>query len=271
MEFLYDASMRVAVDCARAAGQVLREMLHSAAVREKAPKDLVTDADIAAQSVIEAKIHSAFPNHLFLGEESDGGLAKLELEEETFCWVVDPLDGTANFVHGLPNFAVSIALLQGDVIQLGVVYDPMADELYAAGAGRGASLNGKSIRATSCRALDVAMVAASFPPQVTRHSIEVMQFLEILERSQSVRRLGSAALNLCYVGHGRLDAYWAKSLKPWDVLGGAIVAQEAGAMLCRHDGGAFDPWSGELIAAATSDLQREMVDCFRSIGVVPRV
>ncbi len=207
-----DIFLSAAKAAARSAGRVLVEMLETAAVREKSPKDLVTDADVAAQKIIHSSLMQRFPTHRFLGEESDDAYAKVDLDRlasDEWCWVVDPIDGTANYVHRLPNFAVSIGLVRGGESEVGVVYDPMADEMFSAIRHRGAWLNDKPIKTSSCTTMDQALIAASFPPNIQRGSIEVEQFLEVLVAAQSVRRLGSAALNLCYVGCGRLDGYWA--------------------------------------------------------------
>ena len=266
MDSFLSSAMGVATGAAEAAGGILREMLETAAVREKAPKDLVTDADIAAQKCIEARIHSVFPMHHFLGEESElSSFDRLALSEEEWLWVVDPLDGTVNYVHRMPNFAVSIALMNRGQVVLGVVFDPMAKELYAAIRGEGATLNGRKLHSSGCMKLESALVAASFPPQVQKHSLEVAQFVEVLVRSQSVRRLGSAALNLCYVAHGRLDAYWAGFLKVWDIAAGSLIATEAGAMLSKQNGDAFDPWEGELVAAGSESLCAELRDCLQTV------
>jgi myo-inositol-1(or 4)-monophosphatase len=262
MDFSIGDAMRVATVAAHSAGKILREMLETAEVREKAPKDLVTDADIAAQNEIEKQIMSAFPSHRFIGEESSGNLQlSLETSDTEWRWLVDPLDGTANYAHRLPNFAVSIALMQGSRIALGVVFDPMADEIYTAVHGDGARVNDRPIHASQCTQLDQALVAASFPPQVRKDSIEIQQFIEVLVRSQSVRRLGSAALNLCFVAHGRLDAYWANQLKTWDMAAGVLIAREAGACVSKPNGQAFDPWHGEVLATATPSLNRELQQC----------
>ncbi|MEQ1828960.1 MAG: inositol monophosphatase family protein [Pirellula sp.] len=253
--------MMVAKIAAEAAGQILREMLETAEVREKGPKDLVTDADLAAQREIEKQILSAFPSHRFVGEESSQPQDWEKVADHELLWVVDPLDGTANYVHRLPNFAVSIALMQGNRTLIGVVYDPMAREMFSALLGRGATRNDRSIQSSDCQSLEQAMVAASFPPQVHRESVEIKQFIEILLRSQSIRRLGSAALNLCYVATGRLDAYWANELKPWDLAAGLLIAQEAGAIACRLNGDDASPWFGDVLASATRPLSCEMREC----------
>ncbi|MBM3964354.1 MAG: inositol monophosphatase [Planctomycetes bacterium] len=266
-------ALEVAIQAARAAGEILRAMLPIAVVREKSPKDLVTDADVAAQKAISKVILGFYPEHHFLGEE-DAHAPNSEQQsiQSGWQWVVDPLDGTTNFAHGLRNFSVSIALMyqvgnpstdghQASRCALGVVYDPMADEMFTAISGRGATLNGAVMACSRCERLNKALVAASFPPQLQRDSMEIQQFLEILLECQSVRRLGSAALNLCYVGAGRLDAYWGGRLKAWDIAAGALIASEAGSLLSLHQGELFDPWDGQILAAATPALQRELIDC----------
>lgn len=258
---IHDAR-EVAITAAREAGATLRDMLHHASVREKGPKDLVTDADLASQSIIEGAIAKHFPRHVFVGEENSGTWQDACNSDE-WTWLVDPLDGTTNYVHRFPNFAVSIGLIKGKQLMLGVVYDPMARELYCAERSGGATMNGNSIRVSECRSLPEAMVAASFPPQVTKDSKEVEQFVEILVQAQSVRRLGSAALNLCYVANGRLDGYWANRLKPWDAAAGALILSEAGGVLEGISQREYSVWSGELIAAASSPLASELSQCLR--------
>ena len=265
MDLSLQEAMRVGTDAARAAGKILCEMLETASVREKAPKDLVTDADLAAQHCIESRIKTAFPNHLFLGEESAFLTDRSNISKEDWLWVVDPLDGTVNYVHRMPNFAVSIALMKEGKSVLGIVFDPMANDLYAAILGGGATVNGSKLRCSGCTRLDEALVAASFPPQIQKDSIEIAQFVEVLVRSQSIRRLGSAALNLCYVAQGRLDAYWANVLKVWDIAAGSLIATEAGAALTKHDGNPFDPWDGELLAAGSKALSRDLSTCLETI------
>ena len=266
MDFSLEKAMRVAIDAAQSAGEILCEMLETAAVREKAPKDLVTDADIAAQQCIENRILAAFPTHHFLGEESSfSTVDRTAISQEDWLWVVDPLDGTVNYVHRMPNFAVSIALMNRGKSVLGVVFDPMTKEMYAASLGQGATVNGRKLQCSGCTKLNSALIAASFPPQIQKDSVEVAQFVEVLVRSQSVRRLGSAALNLCYVAQGRLDAYWAGLLEVWDIAAGSLIATEAGSTLTKQNGRPFDPWDGELMATGSESLSRELSDCLESV------
>ncbi|MFO0013471.1 MAG: inositol monophosphatase family protein [Planctomycetota bacterium] len=254
----------VAFEAARRAGSILREMLDKVVVREKSINDLVTDADLASQHAIQSILMNHFPDHGFLGEES---LMGEEMRSSGWQWVVDPLDGTTNYAHGLRNFCVSIALLHHRKPVLGVILDPMAQELFSARAGGGAFIQNADdpqagchpLVPSPCATLQKALVAVSFPPQMDRDSPEIRRFLEVLLHSQSIRRLGSAALNLCFVACGRLDAYFGSHLKIWDVAAASLIAQEAGVRLARYDGGDFDPWQGQVVAAANSPLLGELL------------
>lgn len=253
--------LEAASEAARAGGKILREQLGRASVREKAPSDLVTTADIASQQAIERLLRSRFPQFEFLGEESTDQERDSARASGKPMWVVDPLDGTANFVHRLPSFSVSIALVEGEEPLTGVVYDPLIDVLYSAQKGGPVAKNGKPIRASGCEEIGHAMVCCSFRPGVKRDDIEVGQFLNVLERSQSLRRLGSAALNLCYLAEGCLDAYWANSVKAWDVAAGYLIAKSAGVQFTNTDGSPFDMWNPKFVASASPSLQASMLSC----------
>lgn len=253
-----------ACEAARLGGKILREQMGKVSAREKAPADLVTDADLASQCAIEQMLTSRFPHYAFLGEESTEDERQAARALGKPMWVVDPLDGTANFVHRLLSFSVSIALLDGDQPKVGVVYDPMLDIMYAAEQGGLATKNGQPIRASGCQRMDRAMVCCSFRPGVSRSDPEIEQFLNVLERSQSLRRLGSAALNLCYVAEGCLDAYWATSVKTWDVAAGYLIAKSAGADVTNTDGSSFDLWNPKLLVSGSPALHAAMLDCLKS-------
>lgn len=253
--------LKVARDAAHIAGGILRNYQTKFSAREKARRDLVTDADEAAQQAIERYIKDRYPDHAFLGEESPEPVRRAALESGKLLWVVDPLDGTANYVHGLSMFAVSIALVQGDRVLVGAVYDPIADEMFTATADGPALSNGNPIKSSDCRQLEYAMVAASFPAGVHRTDPEVGQFLCVLENCQSIRRLGSAALNLCYVARGCLDAYWATTVQTWDVAAGVLIAQRAGAQCRDVSGSDFRLWAPKPLVTSTAELQKEMLDC----------
>jgi len=263
-DFDWTAAKDVAMEAACKAGDILRSMLNRTSVREKGKNDLVTDADLAAQCMIESVLLNRFPDHAFLGEESVG--TEVESSRQ-WQWVVDPLDGTTNYAHGLHGFCVSIALMHRRKPVLGVILDPMADEVFYAISGLGAFWNetphrkliGRGIQPAACPNLGKALVGVSFPPQLRRGCPDIERFLEILIHAQSVRRLGSAALNLCYVACGRLDAYFGANLKVWDMAAAAVIAEEAGVHLSRLDGGPFDSWHGEVVAAANPQLLGELL------------
>jgi myo-inositol-1(or 4)-monophosphatase len=253
----------ICVEAAQAAGRVLLDWQSRFSVREKGRNDLVTEADIAAQEAIRSILLKAFPDHDFLGEEEAADRKAQGLptppRSSPFRWIVDPLDGTANYVHRMPAYAVSIALEHGRDLVCGCVLDPSSSECYTAVSGQGATLNGKPIRVSNCRSVASAMVAVSFPPNVPRGSIEITRFVEVLHAAQSVRRLGSAALNLCYIGAGRLDSYWATSVSSWDVAAGVLIVREAGGIVTDIRGTPLEIDRPELVAAAGSQLHGEVM------------
>lgn len=255
--------LAVCEQAARAGGTALRNWEKRITVREKGPKDLVTEADFASQQAIRKIVLSAYPSHRFLGEEKDGADGDMPESPATenggYRWIVDPLDGTLNYIRGMPSYAVSVALEQGGNLLAGVVFDPMLNECFAAAAGQGATLNGKPIRPSDCQTLSEALVAVSFSANVPRGSVEVARFVEVLHAGQAVRRSGSAALNLCYVASGRLDAYFASSLQVWDVAAGVLIAREAGASVTSIMGSAFDLRRPNLAVAARSQLHAELL------------
>ena len=244
----------VCQQAARAGGEVLLSWMDRFQAREKAPADLVSEADIESQRAIRALIGEAFPEHQFLGEESSDPAPP----KSGPCWIVDPLDGTTNYVHGVPHFAVSVALVEGGKPLVGTVYDPITQECFHAGSGAGAWLNGKSLSTSSVQDLSQALVASSFPPVVQPESPSVDQFLRLLPACQAVRRSGSAALNLAYLAAGRYDGCWALDLHPWDVAAGSLLITEAGGVISRPDGGPFDIWNPLLVAASTESLHRTL-------------
>lgn len=250
---------------ARAGGQILLDWQGRIQATEKGPRDLVTQADLASQAVVRKLVLESCPDHEFLGEEdfhheSDGaGGTVIPQGISGYCWVVDPLDGTTNYVHGLPGFAVSVALLYLGKPVAGAVYDPLLDECFSAALGEGALLNGRRLKTSGCKRLEEAMLAVSFAPDVPRGSPEVARFIEVLHTSQAVRRLGSAALNLCYVAAGRLDGYWATSVKIWDVAAGALVLSEAGGTITNIEGGPLDLANPMLAGSASGELQTELL------------
>lgn len=258
--------LRVCEQAARAAGKELLQRRGQFTIREKGPRDIVTDVDEAAQDVVRRIVLDAYPGHLFLGEEGhqDGGFGQGgesgRVGEGQFRWIVDPLDGTINYVHNLPSYSVSVALEADGDILAGVVFDPLLDECFSAAAGCGAYLNGQEIRASGCTAIRNALVAVSLPTNVGRESVEIRRFVEVVLAVQSVRRLGAASLNLCYVASGRLDGYFASSVQPWDVAAGVLIVREAGALVSSLDGGRFCLERPALACAATGALHASLVE-----------
>lgn len=238
---------------ARAAGEVLTQWRGKFQVREKGRADLVTDADLAAQKAIEEILTSDFPDFEFLGEEGPAGLTRST--GSPYCWIVDPLDGTTNYVHGLPNYSVSIGLSQDGTIIAGVVYDPVFDRCFKAEKGQGAYLNEERIKVSSAQSLDESLIAASFAASIQKGSSEIDDFVNILTQSRGIRRLGSAALNLAYVASGCLDGYWSGSNKPWDVAAGVILVQEAGGIVQGYNQQPFAIQQPKIVATCTPELQ----------------
>lgn len=251
---MFDVSYcETATEAARAAGDVLRKWAGQFTVKEKGPANLVTEADFAAQDAIVARIRARFPDHGFLGEE---GLD--EPGSSGFRWIIDPLDGTSNYVHGFPYYAVSIGLADDGEIVVGVIYDPTRDEIFLGWRGHGAWLNGRPIRPSRVATLSHAFVVASMPSAIDANDLAVRRFLRVLPVAQSVQRTGSAALNMAYVACGRMDAFWSGSLKPWDVAAGAVIVTEAGGAISRMNGDAFDLMIPDLLCSNGSGIHREL-------------
>jgi len=224
--------------------------------REKAPADLVTDADLASQAAIRAEIAARFPHHLFVGEEKT---SQVEVGDDDFVWLVDPLDGTTNYIHGYPCYAVSIAVARGRELLAGVIYDPLAEELFFAEQGIGAWCNGQRLKTSSVASVGEALVAVSLPPRVGPDTPDVADFIRMVQFSQAVRRSGSAALNLAYVAQGRLDAFWATKIHPWDVAAGVLLVREAGGVVTGRDGREFDLWRPHFVSAAGTELHGDLM------------
>lgn len=265
-----DQFLEICERATRAGGSVLQRMYGQVSAHEKGPRDLVTEADLASQNTVSEIVKREFPDHNVLGEEDDPAdirrLVDASEDRDQFCWVIDPLDGTTNFVHGLPIFAVSVALLRGTELVAGCVYNPATSECFAASRGGGATLNGEPIQTTGCSSLSQALVSASFAANVPRGSSEVGRFIEVLHRCRAMRRLGSAALNLCYVAAGRLDAYWATSVKAWDIAAGVLILSEAGGVVRQLGGSPLELWHPKVIATATPALQRELQEAVSKEG-----
>ncbi|MBI3578470.1 MAG: inositol monophosphatase [Ignavibacteriales bacterium] len=207
--------------------------------------NLVTEIDKKSEEMIIRKIKQRYPHHDFLAEESGS-----HEKQSDYKWVIDPLDGTTNFTHGFPIFCVSIALeVKGEVV-LGVVYDPNADELYSAEKGKGATLNGKPIRVSKVSKLIESMLVTGFPYTIRDNPDEIIRhFSSFLVEAQAIRRLGSAALDLCYVAAGRLDGFWEASLNPWDMAAGVLIGEEAGGTFTDFRGFPSSIYNKQLLVS----------------------
>lgn len=247
--------LSVCEQAARAGAEQLLAWRGRFQTREKAPCDLVTDADLASEQAIRRVIAAHFPDHGILGEESPetGQL------DRPVCWVVDPLDGTMNYVHGFPCYGVSIAVAERGRLLAGVVFDLERDECFAAAAGEGATLNGVPIAVSEARQLSEGLFAVSFPAQLTSESPDLQAFLSVAPCCQAIRRTGSAALNLAYVACGRLDGHWAHEIYPWDSAAGMLLVQEAGGAATGSGGEPYDLSRGNYLTAATTELHQALL------------
>jgi myo-inositol-1(or 4)-monophosphatase len=254
----------VAISAARAGAVELMSRRDKFIVSEKAPKDLVTDADLASQKAIRDILENNFGSYAFVGEEEGENDPPAEVRRADSaappCWVVDPLDGTVNYVHRLQSFAVSIGLYADGKMRLGVIYDPTTEELFTAIDGKGAHCNGIPISVSGQTQIDQSLIACSFPAGIKAADPEVGRFVTVLEQCRSLRRLGSCALNMCYVAAGRLDGYWATAVSAWDSAAGTVIAREAGATLTAYDGSPLDDWNPKFVVAGSASLHQTMVD-----------
>jgi myo-inositol-1(or 4)-monophosphatase len=245
-------------DAARAGGRELAAWRGRFQTREKGITDYVTDADLASQAAIRRVIAARFPEHDFIGEEQPPDAFPSRADQ--MHWIVDPLDGTTNYIHDFPCYAVSVAVARGRELLAGVVYDPVHDKCYAASAGQGAWCNGAKLTTSGVTQLGEALVAVSLPAGVDRHSPDLLDFIEATQFCQGVRRTGSAALNLANVASGACDAFWASHIHPWDVAAGVLLVREAGGVVTARDGSEFDLWRPDFIAAASLQLHGQLLN-----------
>jgi myo-inositol-1(or 4)-monophosphatase len=214
-------------------------------INKKGTIDLVTEVDLAVERMFRALIAERFPDHQILAEELGGAAAV----PPGPCWVFDPIDGTTNFAHGLPIFCASLALEIDGTAEVAAVYDPNRRELFTAERDGGAFLNGAPLRVSSATRLVDAMLVTGFPYDVHSRVDEIVGlFGAFVGQARAVRRLGSAAIDLCYVAAGRLDGFWESDLKPWDIAGGALIVSEAGGRVTGTDGSAFTSRGGQVLA-----------------------
>lgn len=248
MESVEESLLAEVRAAAREAGRIqLKNLMYKHHIDYKGRYNLVTRVDRKCEDRIIGRLEKRFPHIPFLAEESAPDLHRTDLREH---WIIDPLDGTTNFTHGYPAFCTSIALSRDAKIVLGVVYEPVRDELFEAVLGQGARLNGKSIHVSDNHELSRALLATGFPyDRCEQPHTNLDRFCAMTMRTQGVRRGGSAALDLCYTACGRLDGFWEIRLSIWDVSAGALIVQEADGLVTDLHGGPFDGTGMEIVAS----------------------
>ncbi len=238
--------INIAVRAARGAGNVLLryyDRVDTLTVTAKGKNEFVSEVDRAAEQVIIETLRNAYPNHAILAEESGRS------EGNEYQWVIDPLDGTTNYLHGFPQFSVSIALKHKGVLEHGLVYDPLREEMFTASRGSGAFLNDRRIRVSPRKGLDGALLGTGFPYRDYGHMDAYMAlFRQLMQETAGIRRPGSAALDLAYVAAGRLDGFWEFGLSEWDMAAGALLVREAGGTVSDLSGGDRFLESGNVVA-----------------------
>ncbi|UCO99252.1 inositol-phosphate phosphatase [Metapseudomonas lalkuanensis] len=253
--------LNIALRAARSAGELIFrsiERLDVISVNEKDAKDYVTEVDRAAELSIVQALRKAYPNHGILGEE--GGLLEGKGEGADYLWIIDPLDGTTNFIRGVPHFAVSIACKYKGRLEHAVVLDPVRQEEFTASRGRGAALNGRRLRVSPRKSLEGALLGTGFPfrdNQLDNLDSYLGMFRSLIGQTAGIRRAGSASLDLAYVAAGRFDAFWEFGLSEWDMAAGALLVQEAGGLVSDFTGGHDFLEKGHVVAGNTK--------CFKAV------
>jgi myo-inositol-1(or 4)-monophosphatase len=250
-----------AEEAARLGAVKLEEWRGRFSAREKAHADLVTEADHASQQAIRSFLQSRFPDHAFLGEEDPQAKAG-RVDPAVPTWIVDPLDGTANYVHDVPAYCVSVGLMSNGDLVAGAIYDPRQGEMFSAAAGLGATLNGRPIRVSAVTELRSALLSTGFPPDPDCQERNLHWWRVFAYQAQALRRTGSTALNLAYVAAGRFDGYWAFDNWAWDVAAGVVLVREAGGVVTRADGSRCDPFQPDIVAA-TPALHPAMMEALQ--------
>ena len=242
--------LNFAIQMARDAGRILLERQGRALqISNKGDIDLVTESDLAAEKLIIERIRSYYPRHAILSEEAGASEGNVGPDGNSeWRWIIDPLDGTTNYAHGYPCFCVSIALERAGKLDIGVVYNPVLDELFAAERGQGATLNDRTIRVSEIEDLNSAMLCTGFPYNVRERPDFARQFSNFTMRAQAVRRDGSAALDLAYIACGRFDGFWEDGLNPWDIAAGVLLIEEAGGLVTDFKSGPLDIFTPKVLA-----------------------
>ncbi|SDU74334.1 inositol monophosphatase family protein [Jiangella alkaliphila] len=255
--------LTLAEKTAREAGDLVRDRREAVermavAGTKSTPTDVVTESDTAAEALIRSRLFAARPDDGFVGEEDGVVLGSTGVD-----WVVDPIDGTVNYLYGIPQYAVSIAAQVDGVVRAGVVHNPASGETWTAVLGGGALLDGRPVRVSACTSLSLALVGTGFGYDAARRSRQAAVLLEIVPIVRDIRRAGAAALDLCAVASGRLDAYYERGLNPWDLAAGGLIAAEAGAVVGGLHGA---PAGNDLAMAATPGVAAELTALLERLG-----
>lgn len=250
--------LKAACRACRTGGAILLDWAKRFTPKEKSKANMVTEADLASQNAIFEELAAVFPDYGFLGEEDADHEQETSTTFNGSRWIVDPLDGTGNYVHQFPYYAVSIGLEHKGELVAGAIYDPTRDEMFAAASGAGAFLNDTAITVSSNDKLADAFCVASLPVASDGKNIAVRRFLEVIPHAQTVQRTGSAALNLCGVACGRIDAFWSTSLNPWDMAAGVVIVREAGGSVTQCDQADFDLFTKDLLSTNGLALHAEV-------------
>lgn len=252
----------LAISMAKEVGVILIEAFgKDFEIKFKGKKDLVTEMDLKAEAIIINAVKERFPDHGILSEECDEIKCKGSNGER---WIIDPIDGTTNYAHNLPHYCVSIAFENKDGVQVGVVFNPVLDELFTSVRGEGAYLNGKRIHVSESTEIEHSLIATDFPYDFLKNSEEVLElYYQFSLKGQSIRRLGSAALDFCYVAAGRIDGFWLVSLMPWDVAAAGLIAEEAGASITDFKGKPYTLHSCDGYVVSNSFIHKQMLEVLK--------
>jgi len=254
--------LATAVEIVLRAGEIQMSRRESGfRIDKKGTIDLVTEVDLECETMCRAVLAERFPDHDILAEELSSGAGQPRTSR--FRWVFDPLDGTTNYAHGLPVFCASLALEIDGRAEVGAIYDPTRKELFTGERGQGAFVNGARLHVSGTATLLDALLVTGFPYDVHQKLVPLLaMFGAFLGQARAVRRLGSAALDLCYVAAGRFDGFWEQTLKPWDVAAGALIVEEAGGRITGMDGSPFDPAAAHLVAS-NGQIHEAMLDVIK--------
>ncbi len=242
---MYEKELRTLRKAVKESGKVLTKLFgKTIQITKKGEIDLVTEADLASEKVIIETIRNCFPDDKIITEEAGDDNSTSDR-----IWIIDPLDGTTNFAHGFPFFAVSIALQVKTKIVLGAVFNPYMDEYFEAVKGNGATLNKRSIKTSDIKELRDALLGTGFPYSIYKDSKKPLElFQKLVVKAQGIRRPGAAAMDLCYVAAGRMDGFWEQGLKPWDTAAGSLILIEAGGKISDYQGEPYSPYHNTIIA-----------------------